>query len=43
MDEGTVHGFGMGESSSPKFGEVFLVKGGGGRGLTDLKLFGGPT
>ena len=30
MDEGTFHGFGMGESSSPKFGEVFLIKGGGG-------------
>ena len=30
MDEGTFHGFGMGESSSPKFGEVFLIKGVGG-------------
>ena len=40
LDEGTFHGFGMGESGSPKFGGVFLIKGGGGGGLTDLELFG---
>ena len=45
MDEGTFHVFGMGESSSLKLGEVFLIKrdrgGEGGGGLTDLELFGG--
>ena len=40
LDEGTFHGFGMGESGSPKFGGVFLIKEGGGGGLTDLELFG---
>ena len=37
---GRVGGGGRGESSSPKFLWGLVIK--GGRGLTDLELFGGP-